>query len=332
MNVAVGRAETAQGDEQKRPPWERTIPEVKDVIVGELAERGEWIVANIDATSSWPINSQKVTYRGDVFWIMPIMRGYFPAVAMKIPARLNRAQCEKLMMRFVSMLAWVEDAGFMVEGIGGGNLPRPMGRDKEHGFSICDEFDLSYFPEPNDPKALLALALMREGRGLNHPAYGFLSFFRVLDVAFPGPKAAVAWISASVASLRDHQAGKALAELTATGVTDIGQHLYASGRCAVAHANRDPIVDPDDPVDIRRMYSELPIMRALAQRAIEEVRGGETSHTVYDKHLYELAGFKKILGADTVDHLVRGVPITDGGTVEIPDISVLIRRCEPHDP
>src|SRR4029077_13694878 len=94
MNVAVGRAETAQGDEQKRPPWERTIPEVKDVIVGELAERGEWIVANIDATSSWPLNSQKVTYRGDVFWIMPIMRGYFPAVAMKIPARLNRAQEE----------------------------------------------------------------------------------------------------------------------------------------------------------------------------------------------------------------------------------------------
>src|SRR4029077_17672582 len=183
-----------------------------------------------------------------------------------------------------------------------------------------------------DPKALLALALMREGRGLNHPAYGFLSFFRVLDVAFPGPKAAVAWISASVASLRDHQAGKALAELTATGVTDIGQHLYASGRCAVAHANRDPIVDPDDPVDIRRMYSELPIMSALAQRAIEEVLGVETSHTVYDKHLYELAGFKKILGADTVDHLVRGVPITDGRTVEIPDISVRIRRCEPYEP
>jgi hypothetical protein len=30
---------------------------------------------------------------------------------------------------------------------GGGNLPRPMGRDKERGFSICDEFNLSYFPE-----------------------------------------------------------------------------------------------------------------------------------------------------------------------------------------
>jgi hypothetical protein len=35
---------------------------------------------------------------------------------------------------------------------GGGNLPRPMGRSKEVGFSICDEFDLSYFPDVTDAK------------------------------------------------------------------------------------------------------------------------------------------------------------------------------------
>jgi hypothetical protein len=35
----------------------------------------------------------------------------------------------------------------------------------ERGFSICEEFDLSYFPEPASERALLALALMREGRG-----------------------------------------------------------------------------------------------------------------------------------------------------------------------
>src|SRR5271168_522750 len=67
----------------------------------------------------------------------------------------------------------------------GGSLPRPMGREKKMGFSISDEFDLSYFREPTDQPALLALALMREGRGLNHPAYAFLSFYRVVEVAFP---------------------------------------------------------------------------------------------------------------------------------------------------
>ena len=80
------------------------------------------------------------------------------------------------------------------------------------------------------------------------------------------------------------------------------------------------------------MSSELPIMRALAEKAIEEKLGVETSHTVWRKHLYELAGFKKILGADTVDHLVRGAPITDQRMVNMPNISVRIRKREPYAP
>ena len=36
----------------------------------------------------------------------------------------------------------------------------------------------------------------------------------------------------------------------------------------MAHANRKPIVDPDKPADTRRLNSELPIVRALAIRAI----------------------------------------------------------------
>jgi hypothetical protein len=82
-----------------------------------------------------------------------------------------------------------------------GRLPRPMGRDKERGFSICDEFDLSYFPEVTDEKAMLALGLMREGRGLNHVGYSFLSFYRVLEVAFATDKQRIAWISAALANL-----------------------------------------------------------------------------------------------------------------------------------
>jgi hypothetical protein len=61
------------------------IPEVNDVIVGELAERGEWVVANVQTGTSWPVKSQKVLYRGETIWIMPVMTDRFPAVAMKVP-------------------------------------------------------------------------------------------------------------------------------------------------------------------------------------------------------------------------------------------------------
>lgn len=331
MNVAAGQPEP-QPEKEKKEPWHLTIPDHKDVIVGELAESGEWIVANIQTNSFWPVNAQKVMYRGEAFWIIPIMKNFYPAVAMKVPKGKSRLECEKLVMRFVSNLSWVEERGFTVEGLGGGNLPRPMGRDKERGFAICKEFDLSYFPEPATDKALLALALMREGRGLNHPAYSFLSFFRVLEVAFPSSKPLVTWANANITSVQGHRVAEALAELKANGIVDIGAHLYESGRCAVAHANRMPIVDPDDPSDMRRMQSELPIMTALAQKAIEEKLGVKSSQTVYREHLYELAGFKEILGPDTVDRVTRGEQIMDARVVDVPDISIMIRTREPYKP
>jgi hypothetical protein len=319
-------------DHEEKSPWHLKIPTHNEVFVGELAESGDWIVANIQTESFWPVNAQKVMYRGYAFWIMPVMRDHYPAIAMKVPPSNSRAECEELLMRFISNLSWVEERGIMVDGISGGNLPRPMGRDKQSGFSICDEFDLSYFPEPASDRALLALALMREGRGLNHAAYAFLSFFRVLEVAFTTSKKRHAWVEANVSSVKGHGVKAALDALAKQGITDISTHLFESGRCAVAHANRQPIVDPDKPDQLRRLSSELPIMIALAQKAIEEQLGVESSDTVYSKHLYELAGFKEILGAEVVDFLVRGEQITDQRTLDVPDISVQIRGRDPYAP
>jgi hypothetical protein len=116
--------------------WHREIlDDLKGVIVGELAQHGEWIVANILTNSYWPIAAQKVRWRGVDIWIMPITKSTYPAVAMMVPPGKGRAECEELAMRFLSTLSWVEERGFMVDGgVGGGNLPRPMGRFKEAAF------------------------------------------------------------------------------------------------------------------------------------------------------------------------------------------------------
>jgi hypothetical protein len=311
------------------------LDDLKSVIVGELAQHGEWIVANVLTNSFWPIADQKVRWRGVDIWIMPITKSSYPAVAMMVPPGRGRVECEELIMRFLSMLSWVEERGFMVDGVGGGNLPRPMGRVKEGGFSICDEFDLSYFPEVTDEKALLALALMREGRGLNHAGYAFLSFYRVLEVAFPTKKRRIDWISAAIDRLTGFGVKEALDGIRAQGITttdQISTHLYESRRCAMAHANRKPIIDPDKPGDVRRLGSELPIMRTLAAMAIEEVFGVETRSTNYRKHLYELDGFKKILGPGIVARVHNGAEVVGQPKVEIPDISVRIRRKDRYAP
>jgi|SRR5579872_557367 len=309
------------------------IPEAKEVIVGELAERGEWIVANIETTSGWPVNAQKVIYRGETIWIMPIMKDRYPALAMKRPSGKSREQCERLILRFLSALAWVQGAGYLVGGVGGGSVPNPMGRMKEGGFSICEEFDLSFLPEPESEKALLAMALMREGRGLNHPGYSFLAFYRVVELAIGKDwKTQTSWINEQVALGLNYPAREAVDKLHRQRVQDIGVHLYGSGRCAMAHAKNDPIIDPDNPADTRRLWAERPIMLALAQRAIEQKLGVETRLTVFQKHLYELAGFKKILGQELVGHLVRGETIAGESMINIPDIGVEIRGAPSYPP
>jgi hypothetical protein len=108
--------------------------------------------------------------------------------------------------------------------------------------------------------------------------------------------------------------------------------LYRSGRCAVAHAARQPIVDPDKPEDFRRLGSELPIVRALAVKAIEEVFGVETRATVYDKHFYELAGFKKMFGSEVVHSVQNGTLPDCKQALQIPAIGVRIHRREPYAP
>jgi hypothetical protein len=309
------------------------IPEAKDVIVGELAERGDWIVANIETTSGWPVHAQKVLYRGQTIWIMPLMKDRYPALAMKRPAGKSRDDCERLVLRFLSALAWVQGTGYLVGGVGGGSVPNPMGRMKDGGFSIMEEFDLSYLPEPESEKTLLAMALMREGRGLNHPGYSFLAFYRVVELAIGKDwKTQTGWINDQIAGGLTFPAREAVDKLRQQQVQDIGVHLYASGRCAMAHAKNDPIIDPDNPADARRLWAERPIMLALAERAIEEKLGVATRLTVYQKHLYELDGFKKIFGPELVGHFVRGEGVAGEPEINIPDIGVEIRGLPPYEP
>jgi hypothetical protein len=306
--------------------------DLNEVIVGELRQNAEWLVAGVRTTGSWPVRTQKVLYRGEALWIMPLMREFEPSIAMRRPPDKSREQCEKLIMRFVSALSWVEEQGMLVDGIGGGNLPRPMGHTQQQFVSICDEFHLEYLPEPNEERTLLAMALMREGRGLNHPGYAFLSFYRVLEVAFPNGRDRSDWISKHVMFLKDHQAKLAVQKLVDAGINDIGKHLRDSNRHAMAHAKEDPIIDPDNLSEMRRLWQELPIISALAKGAIERELGVKSTHTIWEEHLYELDGFKKIFGEELVRKIVHKEGVPNGAMVDLPLLNVELYGHDPYPP
>ena len=301
------------------------------MIVGELAQPGLWITISIETSSFWPVYAQRVVFRGQVLWVLPLMVGFFPSIAMAKPPGQSEEACERVLMRFLSALSWVERRGFLSTSVTRSSRPVPRLRADPKSSSVCEEFRLVYLPEPADDGAMHALALMREGRGLNHPGYAFLSYFRVLERAFSDkPKQRVPWMTHQLTTLKDREALSAIAKITAAGITDIGAHLYNARRSAVAHANGDAIIDPDDPSQLRAVESDLPIIAALAERAIEEVLGVETSNTVYDKHLYELAGFKLILGERLVDAIINEIDVGEETTVDFPPMDVRIRRRKQH--
>jgi hypothetical protein len=109
-------------------------------------------------------------------------------------------------------------------------------------------------------------------------------------------------------------------------------HLFESGRCAIAHAKADPIINPDDPRDARRLGAELPIMQALAVSAIETHLGVQTEHTIWKEHLYELAGWRRTIGHGAIEEVVAGTPPQDGQTINLPTINIRLRSSDPFAP
>lgn len=305
------------------------IREYKDVVTEPLNQSGNWAVAYIEPSMAWPVEAQRIVYLGDEYWIIPVTSDAYPGIAVR-NANSDDATKERI-LRFLSVLSWLERSGAVLVSFGGGSYPFAYKRDTSRGFTICNEIDLRYLPEVTDTKARLALALMRDGRGLSHVAYSFLSFYRVLEVAVGRGQAIPKWVPSALGRLSSDRGKDALNKLLEAGVTDIPHHLYVSGRCAIAHAGGSPIVDPDNPADTSRLYNEKPLIEELAELAIEEFLGVQTASTVFQKHLYELAGFKRFFGPNLVDDIVAGKSISEGVDVDVPAISLQLHGRGPFE-
>lgn len=298
---------------------------------GELRRRGNWCLINIDPSMPWPIAAQSFEFENHEIWVIPVTEDAYPALATCDP-REGRDECWAMLHRALSILCWMEDGGASVYGMGGGNPFPHYGWSGPRLYGVKGEFDLSEMPVVTSPDAKLALALMREGRALRHPAFSFLTFYRVLERAFPDGKVRAKWMRDAVERLSDHQAQRALDKVRANIEGDIGHHLFASGRCAIAHARGDPTINPDEPQHLKRLQQELPIMEALASTAIEEQLSVKTSHTIWEEHLYELRGWKSALDMNLIENCFSGVSSSTDAILQIPSISVRLRRKDPFPP
>lgn len=289
-------------------------------------ECGNWMVATVDPRMSWPTKRQLVTFNEKEFLLFPDSTDANQTAAIAIRADrygLNSEEARREIMRFCSSLSWTEGSGVSIIAWGGGNLPRPIG--VRRGRIITDFLDVGDMLVPTTDEEGAAIAFYREGISLDNPFYGFLSLFKVIGALLPNGKKREAWIADALERLDDHRAIKRRDELRSKG-TDVSAYLWGECRNAIAHADRDPYVNPDEVDDHFRLSKDLPLLRNLSELAIEENSSLKRSHTLWREHLYELTGFKKLLSGDVIDKLTNSIPIPEGTTIEIPDLYTVVAR------
>lgn len=288
--------------------------------------KGHWLVANVEQSIGWPKKDTIVKFRGyDILLISPSNENYAGA-AIQYGGLIKADEAQLVLMNFLSSLAWSREGVIRVPHWIGGSLPQVMGKGPLANV-FCEKLSLRYLPAPSDKNACIALALFREGMSLDHVAYKFLSFYKIINLRWRSPQDQKKWISEKLNLIENHEAKKRLNELKQSE-SEIANYLYVSGRCAVAHAGIDPYIDPENVEDSRRLYADLPIIKELAKIMIEQEYGIKTMRTIYEEHLYELEGFRDLLGSKLVDRLKQKPFLCD---VEIPKLPRLSLRIHDHE-
>ena len=173
-------------------------------------------------------------------------------------------------LRFLSEVAWFYDQPvLMIDYLGSAHPFNFSAKSalRRDGRNI----DLNDFEQAStNREQRIAMGFYREALMSNSKFYAFLSFFKVLNISLKGPQQ-IAWINQELGSVRGSK--HIVQSLAASGVSDIGDHLYTSGRCALAHALVDPVVDMDNVADLTRIRDELDLVRELSDIFIAKKLG-----------------------------------------------------------
>jgi len=240
---------------------------------------GCWLNVGVKGSATWPREETSIEFDGRTLLLKPATRDTEQSIHIDLE-EISDVEALTLINRYLSVLSWCSDAP-MESLYGGYGTAVPVSAPREPraiGSSIGFQFYRN--PETNE-KVQLALALYREGLTVNSLPCAFLSYFKILNmfwldktVTVNGKREnpIVDGIREVLPALADDLALDRLATLRARE-PDVARYLYESGRCAIAHAYSDPIVDPDDISDLHRLSEDIHIVKAIAEHLIETQLG-----------------------------------------------------------
>lgn len=241
-----------------------------------------WCVAVLETNIPWPTEEISTSFMGKDIYLRPATEEHAPDVSLYhlvnnpgIPWE-KELELRKILMMFLSALSWTEKRLARIIFYTGGSARMPGGKVQKFGppenlyISREPERYFAQLPKPKDEKTWLALALYREALCLNCFPYKFLAFFKILNIRHETGQDIKSWINRNIAGCITDKSDKRLKELQCSDI-DIGNYLYEVGRCAIAHAYRKPLVNPDDEEHLVRIRSDIDLIQALAEKYINEM-------------------------------------------------------------
>lgn len=224
----------------------------------------KWVTAAVEAHFGWPTARLEITYRGYRYLIRPETDELAPSVSVYSEQGLTIDEGGNLINRFLSELAWSQSAGVQYLFAVGSSTDEPIRVGKSDRFKfIAEPWQQLYLPQPSDERALRALAVFREALSVNSVPYKFLGLFKILNIRYSSGDDQKRWINDNRDRITELRAKERLDALSS--VTDLGAYLYRQGRCAVAHAFAEDVIDPDASTELRRLEDDVPLIKAFAE-------------------------------------------------------------------
>lgn len=290
----------------------------------------QWVVLAVETNIAWPTDETKITYKSQEILLRPESDEFAATVCLRYGptvSSLTRKEATSLLRSFLSALSWMEQKYIRELAISGGSHPIRIGHFGRNRI-ISHNFRADYLPDLDDQQKSLALALYREALSINSIPFQFLGFFKIINMLHERGREQTTWIRQALPHLTRPDVLDRLRVLN-TEHSDVANYLYESGRCAVAHAYSDPIVDPENPDDLSRLGRDLPVVKSLAEYLIEFELGIKSLRTIHRQHFYELEGFKKFLSQDAIDGLKAKDDTTGPTSLQLPTLSIRLRDYNP---
>lgn len=222
-----------------------------------------YLAISFDTDLDFQQNKYKFNYANRTFEIENSETKYGHILYVQTASHNDREAYSNA-MNFFSEICWLFSTRVTVLGTLGSGYRTPIYCNRVFngcidGINLDDYISVQY----NDIQRM-ALALYREGNNSNSIFYTYLNYYKIINLVHSNPNNQMTWINNNIsnAGLTDEE------NRLISGINDIGNHFYVSGRCAISHASfssSGDIANPDNYDDYYRISSEISIIKKLAE-------------------------------------------------------------------